>query len=270
MNEIDSKIIEYYTIRSESERLNGLSIEKLRTQELICRHLPSGNLKILDIGGGAGVYSFWLREMGHSVHLVDAMEKHVQQAREYSTKFGIELETIQVGDARELTFVDESFDIVLMLGPLYHLTEQDDRIKALVEAKRVLKPNGLVITAVISRYSSMMDGYYYNLVQDPEFIEIMNQDITNGQHRGVSGKHYFTTSYFHLPEDLESELSEAGFTSIKVVAIESFADSISDLGEKLEDLNYRKNLYQTITRVEQDRSILGISPHIMGIGLKTV
>ena len=66
MKEIDAKIIEYYTIRSESDRLNGLSIEKLRTQELISRHLPSGNLRILDIGGGAGVYSFWLSEIGHS------------------------------------------------------------------------------------------------------------------------------------------------------------------------------------------------------------
>lgn len=268
MNKIDSEIIEYYTTQSESERLNGLSIEKLRTQELISRHLPAGNLKILDIGGGAGVYSFWLSEMGHSVYLVDALDKHVQQAIEYSKSSGIELETIQVGDARNLAFDDESFDIVLILGPLYHLTEQTDRVQALLEASRVLKPNGLVITAVISRYASMMDGFHYDLIQDPEFIPIMNQDLTNGQHRGIAGKHYFTTSYFHLPEDLESELLAAGFASIKLIAIESFADSIPDLEDKLSDKEYRSILFQTITTVEQDRSILGMSPHIMGIGVK--
>jgi ubiquinone/menaquinone biosynthesis C-methylase UbiE len=107
---------------------------------------------ILDIGGGAGVYSFWLAAMGYSVHLVDAMPLHIEQARQVASQPGTPpLACLSVGDARRLDFRDEIADAVLLMGPLYHLTERDDRLLALREAHRVLCPGGMVCAVGISR-----------------------------------------------------------------------------------------------------------------------
>jgi ubiquinone/menaquinone biosynthesis C-methylase UbiE len=262
------EIIDFYNSYSENQRLNGKSIEKIRTQELISRHLLPGSRTILDIGGGTGVYSFWLSDQGHNVYLVDASAKHIQQAQEHMNATGVKLQMISIGDARKLDFEDEKFDNVLMLGPLYHLTKEEDRITALLEAKRVLKPGGIIFAAAISRYASMFDGFQYDLIQDPDFISIMKQDLLNGQHRNIEGKNYFTTSFFHLPGELEAEIRTAGFDSIFTYAVESFAETIPNLTEKMLNEAFRNVLIETIRKIEQDKVIMGISPHFIGIGKK--
>jgi ubiquinone/menaquinone biosynthesis C-methylase UbiE len=268
MKNLNNEIIEFYVYFAEDQRLQGISLERIRTQELVSRYLTSNKMSILDVGGGTGIYSFWLSEQGHEVHLVDASAKHIGQAHQHSITTGLTLESLRVGDARTLEFEDECFDAILMFGPLYHLTEREDRIKALSEAKRVLKAGGLIFTAAISRYASMMDGFHYNLVQDPNFINIMFQDLSDGQHRNIEGKNYFTTSFFHLPEELELELIDAGFHSIDLFAIESFAEIIPNMRDQLVNNEYKNLVLETIRKIEQDKAIMGISPHIMGIGEK--
>src|SRR4030095_13876977 len=96
---------------------------------------------------------------------------------------------------------------VLIMGPLYHLTSELDRLTALREALRVLAPGGIVAVAAISRYASAMDGLARKLTLDPRFVQIRNRDLIDGQHRNDTGNdNYFTTAYFHRPEDLLSEL----------------------------------------------------------------
>ncbi|MGH9209081.1 MAG: class I SAM-dependent methyltransferase [Acidimicrobiales bacterium] len=88
---------------------------------------------MLDIGGGTGVYARWLLDQGYDVTLIDPVELHITQA----TQTGV---PATVGDARHLDHPDESIDVALLLGPLYHLTEPEDRLAALAEARRVLRP----------------------------------------------------------------------------------------------------------------------------------
>ena len=98
------------------------------------------------------------------------------------------------------------------MGPLYHLLATEDRIASLVEVFRVLVSNGTVVAAAISRYASALDGLARKLSLDPRFVKIRNRDLTDGQHRNDTGnEQYFTTAYFHKPEDLRSELESAGF-----------------------------------------------------------
>jgi ubiquinone/menaquinone biosynthesis C-methylase UbiE len=156
---IEKEILDYYGSKSEKDRLSDQSLEKLRTQELILRMLPPAPCKIADIGGGAGVYSFWLQQLGYEVHLVDATPKHIEEAKEQAKTINVSLASMNVGDARQLDFADNAFDAVLLLGPLYHLTERSDRLQALSEAWRILKPDGIVAAVGISRYASMMDGF---------------------------------------------------------------------------------------------------------------
>lgn len=145
---IDERIQTYYgEVFDENVRLTTRSpqgpVEFLRTQEIIRAHVPAG--RILDIGGGAGIHARALQHAGYDVDLIDPVPRHVDQAQ----RAGIRA---QAADARELPFSDAVFDAALMLGPLYHLASHDDRLKAISEAARVVRPGGFVFAAGLSRY----------------------------------------------------------------------------------------------------------------------
>ena len=132
-------IADYYGRGEEPERLTRGpegQLELIRTQALLERLLPAPPAAIADVGGGAGIHAAPLAARGYEVHLVDPVAGHVEQAA------GLGLASALVGDARELPFEDERFDAVLLLGPLYHLHERADRVAALAEARRVVKPGG--------------------------------------------------------------------------------------------------------------------------------
>lgn len=123
--EFDPDVLAYYDRGEEQGRLTERpSLERARTQVLLERLLPLAPARVLDVGGGAGVYASWLADEGYQVHLVDPVPLHVEQART-----GGEV-TAAVGDARHLEEADDSWDAVLMLGPLYHLTARAERIRA--------------------------------------------------------------------------------------------------------------------------------------------
>ena len=167
----------HYLEGREHERLLSPHgrLEFERSKDILLRNLFKSPAKILDLGGGTGHYSFWLANLGYEVHLVDAMESHIEAAKRLVQS--CTLASISVGDARATRFGDESFDVVLMFGPLYHLVEKRDRAKALMEANRVLKPGGKIFAVCISKFASTYDGYFRGLIDDPMFQEIVKNDI---------------------------------------------------------------------------------------------
>ena len=190
----------------ESEADEGLRLtagpgllELARTQEILRRHLPGGVLRVLDVGGGAGIHASWLADDGHTVVLVDPVPRHVSQVR----SLGI---AASLGDARSLGFPDASFDAVLVLGPLYHLVSRSDRVQALREARRVVRPGGWVFVAAISRFASLIDGVHRGFLFEPSFRSIVARDLAEGQHRNPTHRpHWFTAAYFHHPSELPLE-----------------------------------------------------------------
>ena len=171
---------EHYAAVQEAERLAaGVGeLERVRTQDVLKRHLPKAPARILDVGGAAGVHALWLARDGYEVHLSDPVAKHVEQAKEASrAQAEFPIASCAVGDARKIEQKDASSRRVLLLGPLYHLTERADRLKALREAHRVLRSGGRVFAAAISRFASLMDGLSRDLVADPRFVEIVRQDL---------------------------------------------------------------------------------------------
>jgi SAM-dependent methyltransferase len=119
------------------------------------------------------------------------------------------------GDARCLSAQSNSADAVLLLGPLYHLVERSDRLMALREARRILKPKGVLIAAAISRFASLIDGLARGFFRDSDFRKIVASDLATGQHRNPTNQTaYFTTAYFHHPEELAAEVREASFADI--------------------------------------------------------
>lgn len=268
MSSVD-KIIDYYQGCNEDDRMKNNPLEYIRCKEIIERYLTNSTMSILDIGGATGAFSFWLAQYGHKVSLIDFTPKHIEIARLRQEELDINLVSILVGDARLLPYEDNSFDMVLLMGPLYHLVDREDRIKAIHEAYRVLKPNGVIICEVISRFASLIDGFNYDLVKDNDFISIMNKDIQTGFHEDTSqGKKYFTNAYFHHASELPQELKDSGFYFKELIAVTSFGSFIHDIDSKIEDEQYRDLLLTTIRLVEKDETIIGISSHYMGIGIK--
>ena len=269
-----SPVIEYYSKRFyEDLRLQVDSrgtLEWIRTIDILKRFLPPAPSTIIDFGGATGVYSLWLLEQGYGVHLVDLVPAHVEVARQKFEDLAPKSNwTATVGDARNFDFPDSSIDIILLMGPLYHVQESKDRIKILNEAFRVLKPGGLLFCTIISKFASFLDGLDNDYIRDPEFRQIIKGDLINGCHNNPTGKpEYFTTAYFQHPDELKMELQESGFVDIQLIGIEGLLWVSKDLENLMKDKKAWAASLEFIRTIESDKSIIGISSHIMGIGVK--
>ena len=262
---MDDEIRAYYETGVELDRLaQGYSrIEFARTKELLHRHLPPPPARILDVGGGPGTYALWLADAGHDVRLVDATPRHIEEARARSRGRFSAVE----GDARKLDEADDSYDAVLLLGPLYHLTERAERVRALCETRRVLRVGGLVAAAAISRFAPLLDGLYGGYLSDPRFWPVVERDLVDGQHRSPAdaGETFFTTAFFHHPEELAAEVEEAGFRLAGVFGVEGPGWLLVD---RWEDEQARENILRVARAVEQEPTVIGTSSHLLAIARK--
>jgi ubiquinone/menaquinone biosynthesis C-methylase UbiE len=213
--EIDSAIQGYYgSIFDEAARLTSRStagkIEYLRTRELIERQLEPG-ARIADIGGGTGVHATWLAEAGHSVRLLDPVPAQVERAAAIGTFEAV------VGDARRLPWPDDSLDVALLLGPLYHLASSRDRGRALAEAVRVTRPGGLLFAAAIPRFVAFGSAWLGEEPPSPlpaSLIELLEKGTFRFDHIPFPGAH------FHTAEELITELATAGLSDVECEGVE--------------------------------------------------
>jgi len=268
LNLISEEIEGHYLHTREWERLStGLGeLERLRTQAILARYLPPAPATIFDVGGAAGVYAFPLAQQGYQVHLIDPVELNLEQARSHAAASGITLASITMGDARQINIPSGSADAILLLGPLYHLVEQSDRLQALREARRVLRSRGVLFAAAISRFASLLDGLARGFFQDAEFRKIVAEDLASGQHRNpTNDPRYFTTAYFHRPEELAAEVRDGGFDDVEVLAVEGPAWSA---GEAWDDPVQRQSLLEFLSLIEREPSTLGASAHLIAVGCR--
>jgi ubiquinone/menaquinone biosynthesis C-methylase UbiE len=274
MSDDDSiqRILGHYRDVDEASRLRSgwFQLEHARTQELILRHLPPPPATIIDAGGGAGIYACWLAARGYRVHMIDPVAKHVEQARHASARQpDFPLASAEVGDARHLRHADHSAEAVLLLGPLYHLVEREERLACLREAHRVLRPGGWLWGAAISRFASLFDSLSSGFFEDPAFAPIVERDLEDGQHRNPTDNPvYFTDAYLHKPGQLSRDLLAAGFQVEELVAIEGPAWLARDFDRLWNDPALRERLLAAVRKVEREPSVIGATSHIMAIGRK--
>jgi ubiquinone/menaquinone biosynthesis C-methylase UbiE len=266
------EIAAHYDAGVEEQRLTagaGL-LEFARTCELISRFFPPAPTNVLDVGGGPGAYACWLARKGYSVHLVDAMPLHVEQALAASRRqASFPLAGATVGDARRLDQRDESVDAALFMGPLYHLTERTDRLAAWREVRRVLKPGGVVLAAAISRFASTLDGLRSGAFDDPVFASIAERDLRDGQHRNpTENPRYFTTAYFHHPEELEAEAREAGLQHETTVGIEGPGWLLQNFDAWWSNPGRQQRLLAIARALEAEPALLGVSAHLIAVARK--
>ena len=263
--EEDEDVLRHYgSIREEDRITAGITqLELVRTQEVLRRHLPPPPARVLDVGGATGVHASWLAEDGYEVHVVDLTPRHVQKVQADLSSLGV---TAEVGNATQLASPDAEFDVVLVLGPLYHLTDRPGRLQALREAKRVARAGGIVAIAAIGRFASLFDGLARGFLFDPEFRLIVERDLDDGQHRNPNDRpSWFTTAYFHQPEELRDEIEEAGLSLIELVGVEGLAGWLSNLDDRWESDGGKDAILYSARAIESQPTLLGLSAHLLAV-----
>lgn len=263
--EVAPEIVRFYTETfDEADRLTTTAdgrLEMVRTQELLRRHLPQPPARILDVGGGPGAHARWLVKDGYTVHVVDPIARHIEQAKQTGA-------TVELGDARRLTGEDVSYDVVLLLGPLYHLIDRADRGRALAEAYRVLKPGGLLAAAGINRYSSLFEHAAFAHLHKEAMQASIGGILRSQVH---DGKKAFTAAYFHSGEELRDEVAAAGFEGAETFGVEGPAWSMLAAAERNTGGDFRdtplfESALAAARMAEPYPELLAASSHLLAIG----
>jgi SAM-dependent methyltransferase len=256
--ELRPEVRAYYDEGGEDTRIrDGRGrLEFLRTQDVLRRVLPPAPATVLDVGGASGVHAEWLAADGYAVHVVDPVPRHV------AASAGLPGVTAALGDARALAEADGSYDAVLLLGPLYHLTERAQRVAALREAARVARPGGLVAAATISRFAALFDG-----LRAGWYAERLDSVITVLE-TAVSPRtlHGFTTAYFHRAGQVPGEFVAAGLGGVAQYMVEGPAWWFGDLSDQVDDAERRASLLDGLRRVEREPSLFDASAHVLTLG----
>jgi SAM-dependent methyltransferase len=267
-NEQDA-IHAYYELGLEHARLDsGVGmVEFERTKEIIVRHLPAPPCVVADVGGGPGRYALWLAGVGYSVRHRDLVPLHVEQVA--AAAAGCDVETA-VGDATRLELVDHSVDAVLLLGPLYHLQRRRDRMRALGEARRIVRPGGPVFVAAISRWAARI----YGVLDEQLYRQFPNigDELEHVERIGTLPPLYpgSFTGYGHRPSQLAREVRSAGLELVDLVAVEGPTALLHDLPERMRDPLDAQVVLDTARALERVPELLGIGPHLLATARRPI
>jgi len=262
MNEIENWYDNKY---DEWSRLDRHRIEFEITKMYLDEYITGTGLKILDVGGGPGRYSFYMAGKGHSVTLLDLSGHNIEVAKEKAAEFGISLADYIKGDALELDMREKKYDAVLLMGPLYHLIREDDRIKALGNAIRVLKSGGIIVASFISQYAPIQDALAHMQFEGyPGEVEALLGYLSNGENKDGNG---FTTAYFTGVDEARKLMSVFELHELAFAGIENILGSkeceILSLPEK--DIDKWLKIGYALS---QDKNLIGTSQHFLYIGRK--
>ena len=260
-------IAEFYDrhVGQEWSRMDRYPLEFALTMKAIQDYLPSPPARVLDCGGGPGRYSISLARQGYLVTLYDLSSKNLEKAREMAELETVNLEDYEHGSATDLSrFPDRSFDAVLLMGPLYHLLESEDRRHALREAYRVTKPSGVILATWISRYAAHRDAALKEPLWISQAEQVSEKLLETGRllPRRSDGQEFI--AYMAHPSEVEPLMWECGWEVQRVLGVEGIVSMIEQEINKLSgvewdkwvDLNYR---------VASDVSIHGCVEHLLVI-----
>jgi ubiquinone/menaquinone biosynthesis C-methylase UbiE len=253
----------------EWDRLHRHRTELAVTLRALREHLPPPPARVLDCGGGPGRFSIELTKLGYEVTLFDLSTGNLRMAREKAAEARASIARYERGTAIDLShFADESFDTVLLMGPLYHLLEEKDRRRALAEARRVLCPGGLLFAAFITRYAPVRYTAAHDMATWPadkpdELESILERGLQPPQ--GEPGSTF--VAYFCRPQEVAPLLRGAGFEIVSLLGVEGLVSMIEEhvnelTGEAWEswvEINYR---------AAADPAIHGGVEHLLAIAVK--
>ncbi len=276
MKTIDKAVLAYYEEGREYNRLRtdiGL-IEFERTKEILLENLPSPPAVIYDIGGAYGEYSWWLASLGYEVHLFDLSETNIKLSKELAEEYpGCSLAASEVCDARKVPRADNSAGAVLLMGPLYHIIDYCERIRALIECCRLLKPGGLIFSAALTPFSVLLDkltvyspggGSY---LENPDFLAMVERELNDGCHLNPNKEVYagLGSSHLHTAKALKAELEAGGFSETVVHGVMGGAWLANNIDELWKNEKSRNVLMTTVRLLDTHEEIIGLSGHLLAV-----
>ena len=263
-------IIDYYQQFDEWGRLEREPIEYEVNWHYIKKYLPS-NGHILDNGAGPGKYSMALAKEGFQVTLSDLTPKLVEVAKEKAIELHVaqQFNDFLVADARNLgQLADEQFDAALMLGPMYHLQKEEDRILAVTELNRVTKKDGLVFVAFMPRskhiFNSLMRPELWSPNDNIETIQQFSQ--TGCFNHADEGR--FTGAYYFEIKDIAPFMESQGFETIQLIG-SNIATTLNEAHwDYWRNRGEEQQVLDVIIKNAVDPYLLGMSSHLLYIGKK--
>lgn len=263
----NEEIADYYSADlsvSTSSLVRGwLGLARIRQE--ILRLTKVGSMSIADIGGGSGTFAHWLARQGHSVSLLDFSPGQLGEAKRRESPSYPLLDYI-LGDARSLPWPDSTFDLALLLGPLYHLKSKQTRLEVLSEAVRVLKPRGIVVAETLNRLFPMQN-LAWNLGDVPN-ASVASQILDKGVAEIDSGECWYKYIYCHAQNETVEEFDKAGLEVIEVIAVEGpWAYSPRALSSPTQDRIAASTLLDIAKETSRATESIAASPHILTVGM---
>jgi SAM-dependent methyltransferase len=246
-------------------------LELARTQELLRRSLPDPPAALADVGGGPGTYASWLARAGYEVSLLDVVPALVDQARAVSDAQPDHRFRVTLGDARRLPWDRASLDAVLLLGPLYHLPDRADRERALDEARRVLRPGGVLAAAAIGRHAPLLDALRARRLDDELLAEMSAGVLADGR---MQPGDTFPTAFCHTPDELRDEVASAGFHVMGLHAVEGAGWLLYDKDPTRREGDHDEAdgddallaaALRAARATEDEPTLLGVSAHLLAV-----
>ena len=255
MNE--NNIIEYYNKFNEDKRLtrrHGI-VEYITAMKYIHKCLKKiDNPKIIDIGAGTGRYSIDLANEGYDVTAVELVKHNLMTLRSKNSKVKSFL-----GNATKMDrFDDNSFDIVLLFGPMYHLISDTEKIKALSEAKRIVKSGGFIlISYYMNDYAIIKHGF-----MEKNIIDSINNNLIDKDFH-IRPKDDDLYSMVRI-EDINRYKTIVGLNRVKIIAQDGFTDYIRKYINDLSDDEFNLYIKYHLSVCER-KELLGSSSHVLDI-----
>jgi len=262
---ISKELNDFYNKASEETRLEkGMGIfEFERIKELIELHISKPKATIIDVGGGTGKYSEWLATNKHTVHLIEPVLKHIKLAEKRAKKLKNPF-SVQIGEAKKLPYGDAIADLVILHGPLYHLQKREDRVAAILEAKRVVKKDGIILGFAINATASTVVGLLNDMIHHKAFYDMCKEELTTGIHNAPKEFPFLLAdAYYHKPKDLKAEFLEQDLKFINLFAVEGMIWLDNQYFANMLDKKKSKTLKALQNLTQNDEYLLPFSPHIM-------
>lgn len=264
---MSNKVVNYYENYREEDRIttnNARRIEFLTTIRKF-DELLEGNLNILDCAAGGGAYAFYFADKGHTVTATDITPRHISIINEKLKDKSYFMDT-RVLDATDMgCFEDESFDVVLNMGPFYHLTEEKVRNRCLSESIRVLKKGGFLITAYIPRlYLNQMIAMSDEKKLDRDLLcQIKNTGVL------LHGdpKCFWTDTYYSSYDEMQKLYNNNGLECIDHFAQDGLAPLFRNAVDKWSDEKFAIWCEYHLS-VCSEKSIIDMSNHVVIVGRK--
>jgi len=267
-------LITYYSAFDEWGRLEREPLEFTINLHHILAHLPTAG-RVLDNGAGPGQYSMALAEKGYRMTLTDLTPRLVEIAEAKANDLGLHgsFDGFHTRDARDLDGLpDERFDAALLLGPMYHLQEEKDRVRAIQELHRVTKPGATVFVAFMPRTAFLRTSLAQPNNWKPNHTAEGLDRLMNAGAFDHADEGRFTGAYYFGVSEIAPFMHAQGFESIKTIASSSVAGAITpeqwDYWRQRGEEEFNR-VVQHLIDVSDDPHILGMSPHVLYIGRRT-